>query len=369
MKRILALDGGGIRGVFSLSILARIEELFRLERGRPGLVLRDEFDLFAGTSTGAIIATCLAWGLGVAEIQRFYLERGAEMFAPAGVLERWWRGKYRATTVARLFQERFCEDDEGVTPALLGTPKLGQGAGLKVLLVIMRNATTGSPWPVSNHPGGRFNNPALPDCNLRIPLWKLLRASTAAPLYFPPEEIELAGETRLYVDGGITPYNNPALIAFLHATLPGYGVGWATGTDRLQVVSVGTGQVRTRLAKREARRVNVLDQAAFIVPALLGAVGVEQDLLCRVLGRCLHGGPIDAEIGDLLAAGPLSEAEKKFSYVRYNREFTAGELADLRRETGMHFSLDNLGLIPFLKAAGESYAAAHVKREHLFPDA
>ncbi|HTB63147.1 MAG TPA: patatin-like phospholipase family protein, partial [Opitutales bacterium] len=68
LKRILALDGGGIRGVFSLQILKRIEEIFRQEKNNPKLVLRDEFDFFAGTSTGAIIATFLAWGRSVDEI-------------------------------------------------------------------------------------------------------------------------------------------------------------------------------------------------------------------------------------------------------------------------------------------------------------
>jgi hypothetical protein len=59
MKRILALDGGGIRGVFSLEILLHIQTLLREHYQAPEMVLADHFDLFAGTSTGAIIATCL----------------------------------------------------------------------------------------------------------------------------------------------------------------------------------------------------------------------------------------------------------------------------------------------------------------------
>jgi patatin-like phospholipase/acyl hydrolase len=56
----LSLDDGGSRGVFSLQTLASIEALFRQEQKRGDLVLADVFDLFAGTSTGAIIATCLS---------------------------------------------------------------------------------------------------------------------------------------------------------------------------------------------------------------------------------------------------------------------------------------------------------------------
>src|ERR1700689_3546724 len=80
MKRILAIDGGGIRGIFALQILLRIEELFRREQNRPELVLADVFDMFAGTSTGAIIATLLSWGKSAAEIEKLYVNYSAAMF-------------------------------------------------------------------------------------------------------------------------------------------------------------------------------------------------------------------------------------------------------------------------------------------------
>jgi len=365
-RRILALDGGGIRGIFSLQILARIEEHFRAERAAPQLVLRDEFDFFAGTSTGAIIAACLAWGMSVAEVEKLYIDRGAEMFAPMPWWQR-WKGKYRADAIANFFRGHFCELDEARTPSLLGTRRLWHGDEPKYLLMVMRNASTGSPWPVCNNPRAKYNDPALPDSNLRVPLWQLLRASTAAPTYFPPEQITLGASQFLFVDGGISPYNNPALIATLMATLPPFHIEWPTGPDRLQVVSIGTGSERARMKKHEATDVHMLDQAAFVIPALLGSVAVEQDLLCRVLGRCDHGDPIDSEIGALHDPGILSATEKKFSYVRYNREFTAAEIASLLRETGQKFGLDNLALIPYLQKVGRDYAAQAVQRTHLFP--
>src|SRR4051812_18889769 len=110
MKRILALDGGGIRGVFSLQILARLEQLFREQYKNDRLVLRDVFDLIAGTSTGAIIAAFLKWGLPVAEIDRLYQDRGADMFARQPWHRR-WRSKFRAETIAAFFRETFCEHD------------------------------------------------------------------------------------------------------------------------------------------------------------------------------------------------------------------------------------------------------------------
>src|SRR5580658_6816324 len=94
-RRILALDGGGIRGMFSIEILARMEELLRKHTGNEKLVLADHFDFVAGTSTGAIIAAFLAWGEPVERIQRLYQTESARIFARAP----WWRlgaGKFES---------------------------------------------------------------------------------------------------------------------------------------------------------------------------------------------------------------------------------------------------------------------------------
>ena len=73
--KLLALDGGGIRGMISLEVLAEIESTLRSSLGTDEkFVLSDYFDYVAGTSTGAIIATCISWGMSVAEIIKFYLD-------------------------------------------------------------------------------------------------------------------------------------------------------------------------------------------------------------------------------------------------------------------------------------------------------
>src|SRR4029077_20265705 len=79
------------------------------------------------------------------------------------------------------------------------------------------------------------------------PLWQVVRASTAAPSYFDPETITItnpldaAPVVGQFIDGGVSPFNNPALMAVMYATLDGYRIGWPRGADRLLVVSVGTG--------------------------------------------------------------------------------------------------------------------------------
>jgi len=370
MRRILALDGGGVRGVFTLQILSRIEELFRLWRGQPDLVLRDEFDFFAGTSTGAIIATCLAWGMSVGEIERLYIDNARAMFAPAHWYSR-WRAKYQADPIAALFRTLFSEDDHAGTPATLGTSRLWHRGELKYLLIVTRNASTGSPWPVSNNPNALYNDADRADCNLRIPIWVLLRASTAAPWYFAPQAIEIGGSRHVFIDGGMTPFNNPAMIAALTALLPCYRMNWSAGVDRLLVVSVGTGQTRTVFKSHDAERISVVEQFSGLAGALMGSISQHEDMMCRLLGRCRAGGVLDSEVGDLTEAALFSESEQKFSYVRYNREFTAAETAELYRLTRQKFALDNLRLIPFLQAAGREYAAAAVRADDLllFPGA
>ena len=249
-KRILALDGGGVKAMLTLAILERMETLLRAHHGNPDLVLADHFGFVAGTSTGGIVAAALSWGMSVAQIRRFYLERAAEMFTKTPFWHK-ARAFYQAEPLSAALREIFQDEATG-QPALLGTSKLRT-----LLLLCMRNATTGSAWPVSNNPRARYNQEGEHGSNLQIPLWQLVRASAAAPVFFLPEAIKIGKSAFEFADGGTTTYCNPALIAALMATLPCYRVEWPTGTDRLHLISVGTGRVRSRLKNRSFRAYNL----------------------------------------------------------------------------------------------------------------
>jgi len=338
-----------------------MEELLRDHTGRPGLVLADHFDLIAGTSTGGIIAAFLSWGESVGRIRELYLRESARMFVRASL----WRlrlGLFDERNLTRFLQEFFVEDAGVGSPALLGSQKLRT-----LLLLVMRNATTGSAWPVTNNPSAHFNARRNPDgtpndeCNLDIPLWRLVRASAAAPFYFPPESLQLGKARFDFIDGGITAYNNPALIGFLTATLPSYRIGWPTGTDRLHVVSIGTGQTRARVNERLRWMLSILSYAALVPAGLMDSIAREQDLLCRVLGRCIFGAPVDSELGDMIGD---SHVVKQFTYSRFNCDFGAAEVSEAERRCGGSFSLDNVRLIDFLREAGSEYAQ-QIRIEHL----
>src|SRR5215469_6229146 len=88
LKKLLAIDGGGIRGVLSLEVLQKIEDLIRAQSDRQNFRLADYFDYIAGTSTGGIIAAGLSIGMSVGEIMKFYEQVGPQMFVKANLLRR-----------------------------------------------------------------------------------------------------------------------------------------------------------------------------------------------------------------------------------------------------------------------------------------
>jgi hypothetical protein len=316
-KKLLALDGGGIRGVLSLEILDAIEQTLRLElNADDSFVLADYFDYIAGTSTGAIIAAGLAIGMSVDEIRTLYVRHGVEMFDRAAITKR-LRYRYDSTRLQGLLQRTFGAN------TTFGDDRLRS-----LLMMVLRNSTTDSPWPLSNNPRAKFNQPELPDNNLLLPLWRLVRASTAAPTFFPPETISVGARDFIFVDGAMTMYNNPAFQLFLMATLDVYRLGWKADERELLLVSIGTGISPQANADLQPGNMNLLFNVSSVPAGLLSAALAEQDLLCRIFGRCRHGAPIDAEVGDL-RTGPGILDRRLFTYVRYNAALTRNGLDDL----------------------------------------
>lgn len=360
-RKLLALDGGGIRGIMTLEILASIEsELQKALSRDDSFVLSDYFDYVAGTSTGAIIATCLSLGMRVDEIRDFYIKSGPAMFDKARLIDRFYRNKFVDTKLAAQLQEVIAEKT-GEPAATLGTDKLRT-----LLLLVMRNATTDSPWPVSNNPAAKYNDYSRPDCNLNLPLWQLVRASTAAPVYFPPEVVKVGEVEFIFVDGGVTMYNNPAFQLFLMATVEPYNLNWTTGEDQMLIVSIGTGLNPKANALLQPEEMNLIYNASSIPSALMFAAQNEQDLLCRAFGKCMVGDVVDREVGDLIdKTGPTQS--KLFTYMRYNAELSRTGLDELglphiKPEDVQ--ALDSVKHIAQLQEVGRKVADRDVKIEH-----
>ena len=353
-RKLLACDGGGIRGIISIEILARIETILRETTGQPKLVLSDYYDYVAGTSTGAIIATLVSLGFDTDKIREFYLRSGAEMFEKAHLWER-FRTKFRDDRLAAMVRDIIGED------TTLGSDKLQT-----LLMVVLRNATTDSPWPISNNPQAKFNLEGTPGRNTLLPLWQLVRASTAAPTYFPPEVIQVEPHEFVFVDGGITMYNDPAFQLFLMATAEPYRLCWPTGEDRLLLTSVGTGAAADANADLSPSEMNLLYNAGTIPSALMSAALHEQDLLCRTFGKCLHGEPLNLEVGDLIGQG-IPGVPKLFTYARYNADLSSVGLAalGLERIVPRHVQqMDSVEHVEEMQQVGRAVAEQKVRPEH-----
>lgn len=370
-KRILACDGGGILGLMSVEILARIEADLRAVTGRKKLVLADWFDFTCGTSTGAIIAACVSCGMSTDQIRKFYLDSGKDMFDKASLLKR-LRYSYNDEPLAEKLKTELDKALGYPSRKRRGRPKATLGDdGLKTLLMmVLRNHTTDSPWPVSNNPYGKYNQPDRADCNLKLPLWQLVRASTAAPTFFPPEVVTLGeGSDKPYsfvfVDGGVTTYNNPAYLAYQMATAAPYGINWPTGPDRMLIVSVGTGRGPNDRPGLKEDDLWLLDHAKNIPSALMNAAADGWDMSCRVTGECRFGAEVDREFGSMRVRKTRwgKDAGKHFSYVRYNPDVTRAGLRKLGLagvDPDAMRKMDSTDHIPQIRKVGVAYAKKHV---------
>jgi len=327
-RKILALDGGGIRGLMTARALLRLEEILAEGRGGSDFRLCQYFDYIGGTSTGAIIAAALATGMSVSELLDFYQDFGQQAFTKRNLFQR-WKSLYQNGELEQKLKQVF-GDHTDLSPQNLQT----------LLLAVTRNKTTDSAWPISSNPSALFNDPASGNCNLRIPLWQIVRASTAAPVYFPPEVIRVdpadPEQDFVFVDGGTTPYNNPAFLMYRMATHPAYRLGWETGEDKLLIVSMGTGSAPVAGTESEDPEENLASSAANTLSAVMNQSQVDQDMNCRTVGRCSYGPWLDLEVEDLVPADergeklPLTQnLGRQFLYVRYDVELSRECLDDL----------------------------------------
>jgi hypothetical protein len=360
-KRMLALDGGGVRGAMTIAFLERLERVVAEIEGKP-VRLGDWFDVIGGTSTGAIIATGLALGYSAAEMHAFYRELGPRVFKPS---------RWRLVGVQSKFDSTHlvAELKRIVGARTLGTDDLRTG-----LCIFTKRMDTGSPWIVMNNPRSPFwDTPADNSFtgNRHYPLVNLVRASAAAPHFFEPESIEIAPgmPPGLFVDGGVSPHNNPSLYLLLIAALPQYRLQWPLGPDNLTIVSVGTGSFRYRL-EREA--LPWAKSIAVAVHALRSQMADAQQFAIAMmswLGESPTSWPINSELGDL-GTTPPPGGRPLFRYMRYDVRLEPDWIA---RELGRSYEpaavtklrrLDAAENIHTLYELGAAAAERQIRPEH-----
>lgn len=361
-KRILALDGGGIRGLFTVQLLKRLESIIRERTNNPNALLRDYFHLVGGTSTGAIIAGAVAIGKTADELDTIYRELGQSIFKRNRLRLGLFRSKFDSGPINQALDLHF-ED-----MLIRDTTELGIGLG-----VVGKRMDTGSTWIIDNNPDGKYFSPKKGD-NGNYSLKQVIRASTAAPIYFDPEYIQISDtQVGRFVDGGVSPHNNPSLQLFMLATMQGYQYNWDKGEDNLFILSLGTGSW-TDHAPAHPDKFSLFHSAKNAILAVLSIMDDNQELnqcMMQWLGKAT--GPvndIDRVIGnlqsELLCDAPL------FSYMRYDAMLERNWLAS---ELGItHFSdqqikrmraLDALDTMDLLSELGQKYAGTFIKPEHI----
>jgi uncharacterized protein len=247
--RVLALDGGGIRGIIPATLLAELER-------RCGRRIGEMFDLIAGTSTGGILALGLTTPdpvdpaqprYSAQDLVDLYVDKGRVIFRSS-----LW---YRLVTLFGLFGSKYAVS--GLDRTLrdyFGDARLKDA--VTEVLITSYDLESRDSWFLARHK-------ALADAGSDFPVRDVARATSAAPTYFRPERLVLQPATAM-VDGGVFA-NNPTMCAYVEAIkLHGHG-------DFL-VVSLGTGQVKTPIHYLQARTWGLLGWARQLISVFMDGV-------------------------------------------------------------------------------------------------
>ena len=219
--KVLTIDGGGILGLYSATILQKIEEHLRQTQGKAARIV-DYADLICGTSTGGLIALALALRVPTETICQFYEKHGPDIFPKSQSLWRAFRqtlfgGKFSDRPLRRALEEILQEHKIGDSQCLLCLPTYDFTHGTYGLFRY-------------DHPEGDLNR------HNKLSMVDVALATSAAPTYFPLAQIAEENNTQ-YVDGGVWA-NNPSLIGLTEAMK--YFVGSDKKYDHLDLLSIAS---------------------------------------------------------------------------------------------------------------------------------
>ncbi|MBI5713530.1 MAG: patatin-like phospholipase family protein [Chloroflexi bacterium] len=251
MKKILSLDGGGIRGIIPSMILMEIEN-------RTGKRIAELFDLIGGTSTGGILSLGLTKPdanhkpqYAAKELLQLYETRGNDIFSrpawkhllPVGNV---FGPKYSASGLEKLLKEYF------------GEAQLSDA--VTQLVITSYDVERRQSYFFKSH---KANASAERNFLMR----DVARSTSAAPTYFPPNRLSISGTSDYYalVDGGVFA-NNPTMCAYVEARSI-----YKDEKDFL-VVSVGTGENTKRLPYNTVKGWGLLGWAQPVIEVVFDGI-------------------------------------------------------------------------------------------------
>ena len=320
VKRLLSIDGGGIRGVMAAEILVQIEDTLRIYNPK-WQCLADFFHLIGGTSTGSILAAGLAKGMSARELLSIYKKDGKQIFTKTWISQ--------IPQLGRLFTKYNPIPLENKLQEVFGDMTLASPDLKTLLMIVTKNVTRGGTSIFASH-----DNNQMFKKDQQVKLRDLIRASSAAPTFFPPHQFEVAGQAYEFVDGGVSMYNNPAFQLFLEATKPpsSGGLGWNHGLDNLLLISIGTGFYSNKIPLGKIRNYNAIDWAEYIVKLLMDDANIQQNQILKLVGyQPNYWDKNDKKIIYKPASQALPDElkDKLFAYFRLTADFTKERLHDL----------------------------------------
>lgn len=249
--KILSLDGGGIRGIIPAMLLAHVEKV----TDRP---IHELFDLIAGTSTGGILALALTRDITsdggprpAEQLVDLYGEEGGRIFK-----QNFWR----RLPGAGAFEEKYPHDGvEDVAREYLGDTMLSEAR--TEILVTAYELEGRTPFFFRSRK-------AKTDPAFNYPMWRVARATSAAPTFFEPHKLEDGVDPAKYyslVDGGVFA-NNPAMCALAEA------LGLGESLDDVIMLSLGTGQHTRPIRHDDARAWGLAKWAVPITSVMMDGV-------------------------------------------------------------------------------------------------
>ena len=317
-KRLLSLDGGGIRGIIAAEVLNKIEKIL-LTHNSHWQCLGDYFDFIGGTSTGSFLAAGLASGMKVKDLLNFYIEKGDQIFkqrwmCKIPIIGRLWT-KFKSEPLEGNLQKFFL--DSSSNSLLFGSSELKTR-----LMIVSKNATSGETWFFVNDKKNKFF-----EKNADLPVWQIIRASSAAPTYFPPCTLQTENGPNEFIDGGLSPYNNPAFQLFLEATWPEYGISWTPGKNNMLLISVGTGFSVEIIPFPKARRFKALSWAPYAIDTFMDSANLQQNHLLQLMSQ------ERADRNSSSSTHPVTDYfQSLLTYHRYTISFDQERFKDLNLE-------------------------------------
>ncbi|MBN8567729.1 MAG: patatin-like phospholipase family protein [Flavobacteriales bacterium] len=209
--KILSIDGGGIKGLYSASILKKFEEKF-------GTLSSNHFDMICGTSTGGLIALAIALKIPANEICNFYTQEGPKIFPESGSIWLPVIGQMKKNYIKQIIKGGKYSDQpfKEALIKIFGDKIIGDCHNL--LCIPSYSVTEAKPKVFKyDHNEGDMSR------DNRAPIIDIALATSAAPTYFPIAESDYYHKHQ-FIDGGVWA-NNPTMIGLLEALHHFVGTG------------------------------------------------------------------------------------------------------------------------------------------------